>query len=61
MSLFIYYNKSDKTKEPHGKLEAINLEDAILIASHVKKMSIKDFLTVFKVEEYERRKIQKSK
>lgn len=57
MRLYIYYNKNDKTKEPHGKLEAINLEDAILIASHVKDMSIQDFLTVFKVEEYERRKI----
>ena len=57
MRLYIYYNKFDSTKEPHGKLEAINLEDAILIASHVKDMSIQDFLTVFKVEEYERRKI----
>ena len=57
MSLFIYYNKLDSTKEPQGKLEAVNLEDAILIASHVKKMSIKDFLTVFKVKKYERRKI----
>jgi hypothetical protein len=57
MRLYIYYNKFDSTKEPHGKLEAINLEDAILIASHVKDMSIQDFLTVFKVEEHERRKI----
>ena len=57
MKSYIYYNKLDSTKEPHGKLEAIDLEDAILIASHVKDMSIQDFLTVFKVEEYERRKI----
>jgi len=57
MRLFIYYNRNDKTKEPQGKLEAINLEDAILIASHIKDMSIQDFLTVFKVEERERRKI----
>ena len=57
MRLFIYYNKNDKTKEPQGKLEAINLEDAILLASHIKDMSIQDFLTVFKVEERERRKI----
>ena len=33
MSLYIYYNKHDKTKEPHGKFEAIDLEDAILVAS----------------------------
>jgi hypothetical protein len=57
MRLYIYYNKLDSTKEPQGKLEAINLEDAILIASHVKDMSIQDFLTIFKVEERERRKI----
>jgi hypothetical protein len=35
MRLYIYYNTNDKTKEPHGKLEAINLEDAILVASHI--------------------------
>jgi hypothetical protein len=57
MRLYIYYNKNDKTKEPQGKLEAINLEDAIVLASHIKDMSIQDFLTVFKVEERERRKI----
>jgi hypothetical protein len=54
MSVFIYYNKSDKTKEPHGKFEAINLEDAILIAAHIKQMEKDDFLKIFKVEEYER-------
>jgi hypothetical protein len=61
MKLFIYYNKLDSTKEPQGKLEAINLEDAILIASHVKEMSKEDFLKIFEVKEHERRKIQKSK
>jgi hypothetical protein len=61
MKQFIYYNKSDSTKEPQGKLEAINLEDAILIASHVKEMSKEAFLKVFEVKEYERRKIQKPK
>jgi len=55
MSLYIYYNKHDKTKEPQGKFEAIDLEDAILVASHIKNMNIQDFLTVFKVEEWKRR------
>jgi hypothetical protein len=55
MNLYIYYNKNDKTKEPHGKFEAIDLEDAILVASHIKNMNIQDFLTVFKVEEWKRR------
>jgi hypothetical protein len=61
MKLFIYYNKLDSSKEPQGKLEAINLEDAILLASHIKQMSKEDFLNVFEIKEYERRKIQKSK
>jgi hypothetical protein len=57
----MYYNKLDSTQEPQGKLEAINLEDAILLASHIKQMSKEDFLNVFEIKEYERRKIQKSK
>jgi hypothetical protein len=54
MSLYIYYRKNDPKKEPYGKLEAINLEDAILIASHVKEMSKDDFLKIFEVEEWKR-------
>ena len=61
MKLYIYYNKLDKSQEPQGKLEAINLEDAILLASHIKQMSKEDFLNVLEIKEYERRKIQKSK
>ena len=52
MKKYIYYNKLDSTKEPHGKLEAINLEDAILIASHIKQMSKEDFLNIFEIKEY---------
>ena len=51
MSQFIYYHKNDPNKEPYGKFEAINLEDAVLIASHIKQMSIDDFLKIFEVEE----------
>ena len=54
MKRYIHYNKFDSTKEPHGKLEAINLEDAILLASHIKEMSVEDFLTVFEVEEWKK-------
>jgi hypothetical protein len=57
MKQYIYYNKLDSKQEPYGKLEAINLEDAILIASHIKEMSKEDFLNVFEVKEDERRKI----
>lgn len=56
MKQYIYYNKRDSSKEPHGKFEAINLDDAILIAAHIKQMSIDDFLNVFNVEEYERKR-----
>jgi hypothetical protein len=54
MKRYIYYNKLDSTKEPHGKLEAINLEDAILLASHYKEMSKEDFLKIFEVKEWKR-------
>lgn len=54
MSLYIYYRKNDPKKEPYGKLEAVDLEDAILIASHVKDMNIDDFLNIFEVEEWKR-------
>jgi len=56
MKQYMYYNKSDKNKEPQGKFEAINLDDAILIAAHTKQMSIDDFLNVFNVEEYGRKR-----
>jgi len=54
MNSYIYYRKNDPKKEPYGKFEAVNLEDAILIAAHVKDMSIKDFLNIFKVEEWKK-------
>ncbi len=57
MKQYVYYSKFDSKQEPHGKLEAINLEDAILIASHIKEISKEDFLKIFEVKEYERRKV----
>lgn len=52
MKTYIYYNKLDSSKEPQGKFEAIDLDDAILIASHIKQIPIEDFLNIFEVEEY---------
>jgi hypothetical protein len=40
MKPYIYYNKLDSTKEPQGKFSAINLEDAIEIAAHIKQMPV---------------------
>ena len=54
MSLYIYYKKNDPNKEPYGKFEAVDLEDAVLIASHVKDMSIDDFLNIFEIEEWKK-------
>ena len=54
MSLYIYYRKKDPKKEPYGKFEAIDLEDAILIAAHVKDMSIEEFKNILKVEEWKK-------
>lgn len=54
MKQYFYYSKTDPKKEPYGKFEAISLEDAVLIAAHVKDMSIDDFLTLFKVEEWKK-------
>jgi hypothetical protein len=50
MSQFIYYHKNDPKKEPYGKFEAIDLNDAILIAAHIKQMPVDDFLNIFEVE-----------
>ena len=54
MKPYIYYNKLDSTKEPQGKINAIDLEDATKIASHVKQMPVEDFLTVFTIEEWKK-------
>jgi hypothetical protein len=51
MRTFIYYRKNDPNKEPYGKFEAVDLEDAILIASHIKDISEDDFLNMFEIEE----------
>ena len=52
MRLYIYYNADDKTKEPHGKFESINLEDASLVAAHIKQLPVNEFLKIFTVEEW---------
>ena len=51
MKTFIYYNKFDPTQEPYDKFEAVDEEDAVLIASHIKQLSIDEFLEVFIVKE----------
>ena len=55
MNPYIYYNKLDSNKEIQGKFQAIDLEEATKIAANKKQMTVEDFLTVFKVEEWKRR------
>jgi hypothetical protein len=54
MPIYIYYQKNDPKKEPYGKFEAVDLEDAILIATHIKQMGVDEFLKIFKVEEWKK-------
>jgi len=49
---YYYYHKNDPKKEPIGKIEANNLEEALLKAAHIKQLKIDNFLDVFKVERY---------
>lgn len=51
MKKYIYYSKFDSIKEPHGKIEADNEEQAILMAAIIKQMFVDDFLNVFEIEE----------
>jgi len=54
MKPYIYYNKLDSTKEPQGKFNAIDLEDATKIAANTKQMSVEDFLIVFTIEKWKK-------
>ncbi len=54
MKPYIYYNKLDSKKEPQGKINAIDIEDATKIAAHIKQMPVEDFLTVFTIEEWKK-------
>ncbi len=57
MKHYIYYNKFDSKQEPQGRIEADDEEQAILMAAIIKQMLVDDFLNVFEVKEYERRKV----
>jgi hypothetical protein len=54
MKEFIYYNINDSKKEPLGKIQAKSLNEAIELASQIKKLEKDAFLSTFKVTEYEK-------
>tara|TARA_Y100001972_G_C7604909_1_gene303159 strand:+ start:210 stop:434 length:225 start_codon:yes stop_codon:yes gene_type:complete len=60
MKNYIYYNKHDSKKEPIGKIQAESLNEAIELASQIKKLEKNAFLSTFKVTEYEKKETAKT-
>jgi len=56
MKIYIYYSKYDPAEEPHGKVKAKNLAEAIDNAALIKNMDNSEFLSLFNVKLYERKK-----
>lgn len=56
MKVYIYYSKYDSAEEPHGKVKAKNLTEAINNAALIKNMDNGEFLSLFNVKLYERKK-----
>tara|TARA_R110002020_G_scaffold81877_1_gene203009 strand:+ start:133 stop:357 length:225 start_codon:yes stop_codon:yes gene_type:complete len=59
MKNYIYYNRLDPNKEPLGKIQAESLNEAIELASQIKKLEKDAFLSTFKVTEYEKKETVK--
>ena len=51
MKTFAYFSKLDINKEPYGKVQANDEEEAVIQAALIKQMSIDDFLSIFGIEE----------
>ena len=60
MKTYIYYSKYDSKKEPLGKIQAESLNEAINLASQIKKLEKDAFLSTFKVTEYEKKETTKT-
>jgi hypothetical protein len=50
---------NDSKKEPLGKIQAESLNEAIELASQIKKLEKDAFLSTFKVTEYEKKETNK--
>ena len=59
MKNYIYYNIYDSKKEPLGRIQAESLNEAIELASQIKKLEKDAFLSTFKVTEYEKKETNK--
>jgi hypothetical protein len=58
MKQYIYYNKRDSSQEAQGKVEALNITDAIKKAANVKQMDLDTFLQVFNVKTNQNERIK---
>lgn len=55
--IFTYYTST----EPLAKIKAEDLEEAILKAAEMKRLSIEEFIQIFKVKEYDEKKNTKNR
>ena len=55
--IFTYYTST----EPLAKIKAEDLEEAILKAAEMKRLSIEEFIQIFKVREYDEKKNKKNR
>mgnify|MGYP006257309145 CR=1 FL=1 len=49
-----YFLKKDKKKETVGTVSAPSIEIAYKLAAQLKRLALKDFVTIFKVEKNQR-------
>lgn len=59
--IFSYHSKVFKNSEAIGKCNAISNEEAVAVFAAKKKLSIDDFLIIYKVKEYENNKISNTR
>lgn len=49
MKSYYFYSKTDKTKEPIGRVEAESIQDAVEMFAASKDLDIDTFLSIFDV------------
>ena len=54
MKTFAYYYKNQMNPEPIGKIRVNSEDEAVMIAAHLKQLSIDTFLQLFEIKEYDR-------
>jgi len=51
MKVYIYYSKSDSTKEPRGRIKADSLQEAIYLISQIKQLDQNKLFEIFEIKE----------